>query len=113
MGTIASTAPTRRTTLILVGCVLLTGTFVMSFRADCVFDAKQGLGDWVTWERYGSVAGALFFSAIGCFLVAGILSATRREVMHVIFISVALCGSWLGFLLLFERQARILAQCTV
>ena len=113
MGTIASNVSTRRTTLILVGCVLLIGNLVMSVRADCVFDAKGGVGDWATWERYGYVAGALFFGAIGCFVIAGILSDTRREVMRVIFVGAALCGLSLTFLLVFERQARSLAQCMV
>jgi hypothetical protein len=76
---------TARVVLLFAGSVLLAGALVLSYQSGCIFDAKQGIGDFAEAQRYDFIAGTLFFGSTGCFAIGAVLGRSRWDLLRLAF----------------------------
>ena len=104
---------TGRMVLLLAGSVLLCAALVLSYQSGCIFDSKQGFGDFAKAQRYDSIAGTLFYASTGCFAIGAVLGHSRWDLLSVaLMVGGGIAASTIAIHFLFESGMRGVIKCT-
>ena len=113
MRTMASNRQASRVALLVAGGALLVGAGILSELSGCVFDAKQGYGDYAKAQRYDSIASVFLFASVGCFAVGVILGSSRRDMLQVALATAGVVAVVVISLYFFSASSvRAALQCT-
>ena len=90
---------------------LLGGACFLSYRSGCVFDGKQGYGNFALGTSYDSLAAVLLVADVACLVAAAIFSSHRPLPRAILAVLAVLLGAPLGIYLMFEANLYGIAQC--
>jgi hypothetical protein len=87
-----SSVSAKRCGLLVLAGILLVVMYATSYMSGCVFDGKQGFGDYALASRYDSVA---FFAMVGelvCLTLAALIEFHRPHLQSTVAIAAILVG---------------------
>jgi hypothetical protein len=74
--------------LLTAGLLFLAGACFASYHSGCVFDSKQGYGDYARGQLYANIALVLLVGEIGCVGLAALL-CTHPRPLQALLLAVA------------------------
>ena len=102
-----------RVVLLFAGSVLLAGALALSYQSGCIFDPKQGLGDFARAERYDFIAGTLFFASSGCFAIGAVLGHSRWDLLRIaLMVGGGIGAATIAIYFIFDSGVRGVIKCT-
>jgi hypothetical protein len=102
---------TLRIGLPVVGLLCLAAASLFAYRSGCVFDGKQGYGDYAQGQFYDSLAWLFFFGGIGSLTAAGLSWSRRRWLQTILAMAATFIVGPLSLYLLLEWGIRGITTC--